>query len=97
MAIDTKKAAEELGKFNLHQIQVTTAYTWASRAWVAYNNFNKSKDVRWYNDAQEYFHEALEHAALAESKQKGLLKEIHDKVLPVQKESELIIRKKSFV
>lgn len=97
MGFDTKAAAEELTKKNLHQIELETAYKWASRAWVAYTNFNKSRDWRWLCDADDYYHEALEHGALAEQKTNGVLKEIRAKIDPVKKEAELIVRKKSFV
>jgi hypothetical protein len=97
MAFNTKKAAEELAKANIHQIQSDTAYSWGSRAWVSYTNFIKSKDVRWFFDAKEYEHESLEHAALIQAKFPLVLKEIQDKLEPLKKEADLIIKKKSFV
>lgn len=53
-------AFSELQRKTLHNIQVETAYVWAGRA-IAAKKLNK------LHDAQEYAHEALEHAALAGS------------------------------
>lgn len=97
MAFDTKKANEELSKLTLQQIELNAAYSWASRAFVAYTNFNKSKDFRWFRDAEQYYFEACEHAASYEKDPVNLLKEVKTKVDPVKKEAELIVRKKSFV
>lgn len=97
MAFDTKKSTEELSKLNIHQIQSETAYAWGSRAWSAYFNFVKSKDIRWFFDGREYEHEALEHAALIQTKFPLVLKEIQEKLATLKKESDLIVKKKSFV
>lgn len=94
---DLKKASEELSKSNIHTIQVAAAYSWGSRACVAFQNFLKTKDVRWYHDALEYYHESLEHAALVENKKAGTLKEVQNKIQPLADEALLIIKKKSFV
>jgi hypothetical protein len=51
-------ATAELGRKSLRDIQVETAYTWAARAVAAARLGNML-------DAHEYWHEALEHAALA--------------------------------
>lgn len=94
---DLKSAAEILSKKNIHQIQTDTAYSWASKAIIAYKNFNGSKDIRWFFDAKEYEHEGLEHAALIQAKFPIVLKEIQEKLEPLKKEAELIVKKKSFV
>src|ERR1700690_1090810 len=94
---DLKKAQDELSKKTINQIQVETAYTWASRSIIAFGNFMKTKDIRWYNDGLEYLHESLEHAALSEMKKGGPYKEIQIKLSPIYKEAELLVRKKSFV
>jgi hypothetical protein len=57
-----RAALEELRHKTLVQIQVETAYTWAYRSWAARQH---ALDA----DAQEYAHEALEHAALSEDDQ----------------------------
>lgn len=51
-------ALVELRKKTLHQIQIETAYKWAGRACAA-SMMGKP------NDAEEYAHEAIEHAALS--------------------------------
>lgn len=48
----------ELQKKTLHQIQVETAYKWSGRACAA-------AMMGRMDDAEEYAHEAIEHAALS--------------------------------
>lgn len=62
-----KKAAAELRIKSLKDIQVETAKTWAGRACVAAGMGREQ-------DAIEYAHEAIEHAAL--SGKEGLLTDI---------------------
>jgi len=64
----------ELARKTLAEVQRETAFTWARRARRAYLNSAASmregksaEHVRWLLDAQEYEHEALEHAALADN------------------------------
>jgi NADH:ubiquinone oxidoreductase subunit E len=94
---DLKKAELELSKNTIQQIEQQTAYTWASRSWVAYSNFMKTKDFRWFEDAEQYYLEACEHAACYTKDALSLLKEIKEKLDPIKKDAELIVRKKSFV
>ena len=51
------KAEEELDHVTVHDVQIKTAYTWAGRAIVAARR-------GMHDDAHEYAHEAIEHAAL---------------------------------
>lgn len=66
------RARVELAKKRACEIHVDTAYVWAARAFVAYNNAHRSMlagDWRydeWLKDADEYAGEAAEHAALGE-------------------------------
>ena len=53
-----REALVELRGKTLHQIQIETAYKWAGRACAA-SMMGKP------NDAEEYAHEAIEHAALS--------------------------------
>jgi hypothetical protein len=52
------KAESELVEKTLHDIQVETALTWCGRACVA-------SRMGLHEDAKEYGHEAVEHAALS--------------------------------
>ena len=52
------KASDELAEKTLHDIQIETALTWCGRACVAARLGLKQ-------DAKEYAHEAIEHAALS--------------------------------
>jgi DUF1009 family protein len=63
-----QKAKEELADKTLKQVQISTAITWCGRACVAAKN--KSED------AVDYAHESIEHAAL--SGDDALLKMIRD-------------------
>jgi hypothetical protein len=61
-------ARRELAQKSRSQIEAETAYKWAARAVAAYERFLQDRRVlRWLNDCQEYAHEAVEHAALADS------------------------------
>lgn len=84
--IDLAKAKLELTQKSYAQIQDETAWTWASRACVSYQNcvaeeFPK-KLVCW-TLGEEYYHEAIEHAAL-NSNNPGLVQQIRDVVHPFQ-------------
>jgi hypothetical protein len=46
------------------QISTETAYKWAARSVVAYREFAKTGEMEWYRRAEDYRHEALEHASL---------------------------------
>lgn len=50
-------AEEELSRVTVNDVQIKTAYTWAGRAIVAARRGQ-------HDDAHEYAHEAIEHAAL---------------------------------
>jgi hypothetical protein len=57
-------ARAELASKMLVQIQHETALTWAYRAAAAYEQAQAQNSVKWLLDAEELWHEALEHAAL---------------------------------
>ena len=63
-------ATAELKRKTLHEIQRETAVTWGWRAWAAVDYAQRCRTParrrRWMDDAHEYAHEALEHAALSE-------------------------------
>ena len=63
--IDIVHAAVELRTTTMQQLQEATAWTWASRAAAAYQFYRSSNHLQWLLDAEEYAHEAIEHAALA--------------------------------
>ena len=82
------KAREELKEASYLEIQKRTAITWASRAAVSYDLAIEEKDicrkVAVFQVAEEYHHEAIEHAALYEDGG-DLLKEV-DKELEQYRE-----------
>ena len=70
MSLKIDKAKEELKEKSYLEIQKSTAWTWASRAAVSYDLAIDEKDlsrkVAVFQVAEEYHHEAIEHAALYE-------------------------------
>jgi len=67
--LDLNKAIQELGQKDYRQIQTETAWTWASRSAAWYQNCINSKPnekLAAWTLAEEYAHEAFEHAALVE-------------------------------
>jgi hypothetical protein len=82
MGLDLKKARKELAEKNLEDIQEDTAWTWASRSVVSFENVlkaSKKMKLAFFIAGQEYYHEAVEHASL-----------VDDKVLLVQEVKEAI-------
>lgn len=70
MSLNIQKAKDELKEKSYLEIQKQTAWTWASRAAVSYDLAIEEKDlsrkVAIFQVAEEYHHEAIEHAALFE-------------------------------
>lgn len=70
MSLKLDKAKKELKEKSYLEIQKSTAWTWASRAAVSYDLSIEEKDshrkVALFMVAEEYHHEAIEHAALYE-------------------------------
>lgn len=76
--LDLKKGSKDISTKNLAEIQEDTAWTWASRAAACYEKLKETGDWKWKTDAEEYRHEAVEHAALIGDTHPTVLKEIHD-------------------
>jgi hypothetical protein len=64
--LDIKTSLAEIQQKSLTEIQRETAEKWCARSLAAYMLFHEHGDTTWYLDAEEYRHEALEHAALIE-------------------------------
>ena len=60
----TDNGVSELHQKTIEDVQRETAVTWAGRAAAAYHLYAQSGNVQMLLDAQEYHHEALEHASL---------------------------------
>lgn len=60
-------ALAELQSLSIDDVQRATAITWAGRAVAAYALFEQTGNIYRLLDAEEYGHEAIEHAALAGS------------------------------
>jgi hypothetical protein len=68
---------KELEEKSISDIQKETAWKWAGRAAAAYEKLAETGDWKWENDAEEYRHEAVEHAALIGDVHPDVLEEIH--------------------
>lgn len=87
--LDVQAALKELKEKTYGQIQYETSFKWASRAAASYQNCLsvpvEEKLVCW-TIAEEFYHEAVEHAALV-SNNDTLLKQIRDLVHPFQEKA----------
>lgn len=81
-------ARKELQEKSMEDIQIDTAKKWAARAHVAYEiaywfgeEGDRDSAIGWFHVGEEYRHEALEHAALVDSKEgDDLLQSVRDLV-----------------
>ena len=62
---DVPAAMKEVQAKSEPQIEVETAYKWASRALACYQLYRATRDLAWFLRAEQYRHEAFEHAAVA--------------------------------
>lgn len=87
--LDLEKARQDLQQKSYAQIQEETAWTWASRACASYENCVKEKfpmKLICWSLGEEYYHEAIEHAAL-NSSNPGLVQDIRNAVHPFQEKA----------
>jgi len=82
-------ALKELAQKSYVDIQVETAWKWASRAAASYEALSTEEDKKAllasFMMAEEYFHEAMEHAALA--RDNILLQSIVNAVSPYEEKA----------
>lgn len=69
---DIEAALKELKEKDEDQIEQETAYKWASRSIACFQMYNETKMLRCLLAAENYGHEAIEHAALVQDKGKTL-------------------------
>lgn len=62
---DVAAALSEVQSKAEEQIEIETAYKWGSRAMACYQLYSQTKNVKWLLQAEDYRHEAIEHASLA--------------------------------
>jgi hypothetical protein len=65
MNLDLDKARAEIREKAKRQIEAETAATWAARAIAAWELAAETRHARWFVEAAQYEHEAVEHAAEA--------------------------------
>ena len=75
----------ELDEKSLKDIQKETAEKWAKRAEDAYKRAVDQKSVKWLLDADEFFHEAIEHSSLSEDL--STFEAIRAKLMPIRKKA----------
>lgn len=67
MALDIEAAQQDIRTKTKAQIETETAWVWASRAVACYLEARSCKDaveqMKWLKQAEDYQHEALEHAS----------------------------------
>lgn len=70
MTSELEEARREIEAKSRSQIEEETAWKWAARAVAAYQNAHRlgGRNIanRLLRDATDYYHEAIEHAALAD-------------------------------
>jgi hypothetical protein len=81
----SEEAVKELDSKSLKDIQIETAKKWADRAEAAYKKAIDEKSIKWLMDADEYFHEAIEHSSLSE--ELSTFEEIRAKLMPIRKKA----------
>jgi hypothetical protein len=62
---DIESAIKEVQDKTEQEIEIETAYKWASRSCACYELYEDTKLLKWLLKAEEFKNEALEHAALA--------------------------------
>lgn len=65
MSFDVEGAKKEVQAKKETEIEVETAYKWASRAIACFELHKETELIKWLLKGEDYRHEALEHAALA--------------------------------
>jgi hypothetical protein len=81
----SEETAKELESKSLKDIQKETAEKWADRAEEAYKKAIAEKSIKWLLDADEYFHESIEHSSLSEDL--STFEKIRAKLMPIRKEA----------
>jgi len=86
MSLNLAEALEEIQNKSYRQIEMETAWKWASRSAAAYqlvSNSNEKKHIlETFSVAEDFYHEAVEHAALVEEDASKLVKEVQEAILP---------------
>jgi hypothetical protein len=81
MALKVAEAKKELSENSYSMIQEQTAFKWASRAAATYElllSVEREKKIVTWTIAEEYAHEAVEHASLVGDHAADIVEEIQD-------------------
>jgi hypothetical protein len=88
--LKVEDAKKELSQKTYAEIQEETAWKWASRAAASYQNVEKAEDAAKFEAyllAQEYEHEAIEHAALISDPDENLVKKVQEAIAPYSQDA----------
>ena len=88
--LDIKKAKKDLLEKGYTQLAVITAWTWASRAAAMFEFIDEHQNptVGMLLTAEDFYHEALEHAAVVEPGGPELLKQVIDTLKPYREKTD---------
>jgi len=84
------EAIQELKHKSFNDVQLETAYKWASRAAASYVlmiDAEVDKKLGFWTMAEDYYHEAIEHAALTVGNPAELVAKIQAAVAPYQEKA----------
>jgi hypothetical protein len=85
-----EEASKELATKSYSEVQKDTAWKWASRAAASYLFMLEAEiqlKVGFWTVAEEFYHEAIEHAALTAEDPGDLVKKIREAVHPYQEKA----------
>jgi len=66
LADAVRKAMVEISEKTMQDLQRETAFTWLGRCVATFTRFAETSDLQDLCDAEEFGHEAIEHASLAD-------------------------------
>jgi hypothetical protein len=88
--IDVKESLAELKEKSYDQVQIETAFKWASRSCACYLTVVGSQPMTkllWWTMGAEYQSEAIEHASLSGEDSSSLVKQIQEEIRVYQEKA----------
>jgi len=97
MDFDVEAAREEVNSKSEAEIEIETAYKWASRSIASYQEYAATKELKWLLRGEDYLHECIEHAALAKDggKTLSIIEEEVEKYRPKKETKDESVRPQS--
>ena len=88
--LDVEKAKAELEQKSYEQVQISTAWTWGSRACACYQKVVESDPMAkllWWTMGAEYHTESVEHASQSGDGAPELVKQIQEEIRAYQEKA----------